>query len=195
MTELTSMHDHAAGNLRVIRQAMERAGAFTALPGWAGVGMAVVAFATGFAGSATVPREWVLTWLVAAAVAVPLGAATLVLRARTAGVDLSTGVARRFVITLAAPLAAGGVLTSAMIVRDSFELLPAVWLTLYGTGMLVASSYSTRLLQVAGTAFMTLGAVAAFVPWEAATWLVVAGFGGVHLVAGLIVLIQDRRSV
>ena len=89
---------------------------------------------------------------------------------------------------------AGPLGTSAMIVRDSFDLLPAVWLTLYGTGMLVASSYSTRLLQLAGAAFMVLGAVAAFAPWEAATWLVVAGFGGVHLAAGLIVMIQDRRS-
>ncbi|NKB89044.1 MAG: hypothetical protein GKS06_12585 [Acidobacteria bacterium] len=194
MTEVTSIHDHATGHLRVIRDAMERAGAFTALPGWAGVGMALVAFVAGVGSAGAEPRDWVVTWLIAAAVAVPLGAVTLAYRASSAGVDLSTGVARRFVVTLSAPVVAGGVLTAAMILRDQFDLLPAVWLTLYGTGMLVASSYSTRLLQVAGAAVMALGAVAAFVPWEASTWLVVAGFGGMHLLTGLIVLVLDRRN-
>jgi hypothetical protein len=195
MQPVSSVQDHAEGHLRVIRAAMERAGVFTALSGWAGVLMGAVALATGYvARGAASPRDWVLVWLVAAAVAVPVGAAALVHRARRAGVGLTTGVARRFVLTLTAPVAAGAVLTAALLQRESYGLLPAVWLLLYGTGVVVAGSYSTRLIQGLGASFMALGAVSAFTPWPTATIMTTAGFGGLHLLAGLLVLGHEHRS-
>ena len=38
-----SLHSHAMDNLRFIRDAMERAGPFTGVPGWGGVAMALSA--------------------------------------------------------------------------------------------------------------------------------------------------------
>jgi hypothetical protein len=195
MQPVTSVQEHAEGHLRVIRSVMERAGAFTALPASGGILMSAVAFVAGWAGHGAVePRQWVVVWLVAAGVAVPVGAFAVAHRARAAGVDLTIGVARRFILTLSPPVAAGAVLSAALIQRQAYELLPAVWLTLYGAGVVAAGSYSTRVIQGLGVSFMVVGAAAAFAPWSTSTVLVAAGFGGLHLVAGLLVLRHDRRS-
>lgn len=195
MQPVSSVHEHAEGQLRVIRAAMERAGSFTAVSGWGGVLMGGVGIAAGhLAGRSHEPREWALVWLMAAGVAVPVGVATAMYRARTAGVDLAAGVARRFVLCLATPVVAGVVLSAGLLQRESYELLPTVWLTLYGTGVVVAGVFSTRLITVLGVGFMVLGAAAAFAPWWLATVLVAVGFGGLHILAGLTVLGTDRRS-
>ncbi len=41
----TSMHSRAIDNIRYIRDTMERAGSFTAMPGWGGFGMGWLALA------------------------------------------------------------------------------------------------------------------------------------------------------
>src|SRR5436190_3152906 len=65
-----AIHDHAIENLRFIRETMERAGAFTAVPGWGGVLMGVSALVTAaIAGPPRHSRRWLACWLADAAVA------------------------------------------------------------------------------------------------------------------------------
>ena len=70
------LHEHALEHLRYIRDTMERASAFTAVPGWGGVLMGATALAA--APLAGPPREsarWVAVWIVdALAVSLLLGA-------------------------------------------------------------------------------------------------------------------------
>src|SRR5229473_4056663 len=54
----------AADNLRYIREAMERAGEFTAVPGWGGLAMGCTALvAAGLATRQHTPNRWLLVWL------------------------------------------------------------------------------------------------------------------------------------
>jgi len=54
----------AADHLRYIRETMESAAEFTAVPGWGGVAMGVTALVAAFAASRqTTPRAWLAVWL------------------------------------------------------------------------------------------------------------------------------------
>lgn len=102
------------------------------------------------AATMTVPRQWVLVWLFAAGVAVPFGALTMWRKASRAGVDLYSGAARMFVGCLATPIAAVAILTAALIERQAYAVLIAVWLTLYGTAAVVGGVLSVRLVPLMG---------------------------------------------
>jgi hypothetical protein len=182
---VSSLEDHVQNQLRLIRESMDRAGRFTALPGWVGVAMGTVGLVATFsADRALQPDIWLRNWLVAAAVAVPLGAGGLLRSARAAGVDLRTGVAKRFVVSLVAPLLAAAIVSAAAIAQGAHALLPALWLSAYGAALLSAGAVSLRRISAMGAAFLVLGAFAAMAPGRPADWALAAGFGCVHLLAG-----------
>src|SRR6476660_3820126 len=56
-----ALHARAMDNLSFIRQTMERATAFTAVPGWGGVGMGLLALgAAAVAETRLTPTEWLV---------------------------------------------------------------------------------------------------------------------------------------
>lgn len=182
------IHEHALSNLRYIREAMERASAFTSIPGWGGVGMGLVAIATAvlshpFAGT----REWLLAWLGCAAVAVVIASVAMFRKARRANISFSGTPSRRFFTSYLAPLAAGAALTYLLGHQGMYAVLPATWLLLYGASFISSGSYSISVVPVMGVCFMVLGVVACFVPVSAGNALLGVGFGGLHVGFGVLI--------
>src|SRR2546423_13496094 len=74
MTSPRPLHARALDNLRYIRQTMERAGSFTAVPGWGQIAVGTTALAAAFvAARQRTPELWLATRLRAAPVAPPIG--------------------------------------------------------------------------------------------------------------------------
>jgi hypothetical protein len=184
------LHTHALDNLRYIRETMERAGSFTAVPGWGGVLMGVTALAAaGFASHATTERTWLATWLGEAVLAIGLGVLAMWRKASAAGLPLWSAPARKFVFSFVPPLFAGAVLTFALWRAGDVASIPGLWLMLYGAGVITGGAFSVRAVPVMGMCFLMEGALALFLlpggVW-ADVWLG-AGFGGLHILFGAII--------
>src|SRR5207253_4306986 len=96
-TEPVSMHSHAMDNLRFIRETMERAGSFTAVPGWGGFAIGWTALAASFVAARQASRNaWLATWLAEALVAVGIAAGATARKAHAAKVPLLSGPGRKF---------------------------------------------------------------------------------------------------
>jgi hypothetical protein len=176
----------AADHLRYIRETMESAAEFTAVPGWGGVTMGMTALAAALLASrVNNPKTWVGIWLAEAFVAVAIAAPAAATKARRANSSLFSGPGRKFVLSFAPPIVVGGLLTLALFLSGSFSTLPGVWLLLYGTAIVTGGAFSVRAVPIMGLCLMALGAGALFAP---ATWgnaFMAAGFGLVQIGFGL----------
>jgi hypothetical protein len=181
------MQERAMDNLRYIRQTMERAGTFTAVSGWGEVVMGGTAIIAALIASRLGVVGWVTTWLVEAALAAAVAAVFMTAKARAAGIPLITGPVRKLILSFSPPMLVGIVLTALFVARGLESLLPGSWMLLYGTGVVTAGTYSVRIVPVMGSAFMLLGAWALFAPASWSTALMVAGFGGLHIVFGTLI--------
>lgn len=178
----------AAEHLRYIRDVMARSGAFTAVPGWGAVVMGTTAVGAAFlAGMQPALHAWLIVWLVEAGLALAIGTAFLLRKARRNAVPLTSGPGRKYVLSLLPPLLAGAFLTLALSEVGQIGLLPGLWLLLYGVGTVTGGAFSIRAIPLMGTLFMALGALALFVPFEWANALMGVGFGGLHLVFGFLI--------
>jgi hypothetical protein len=129
--------------------------------------------------------RWLITWLVAAAVAAVLGLSAMARKAKRAGATLTGANARRFALGMAAPFVAGAAITYELWVTRSFTAMPPTWLLLYGAGVLTGGIVSVPVVRLLGVCFMALGMLAIVTPSEwGNVWLAV-GFGGLQMGFGI----------
>jgi len=176
----------AADHLRYIRETMESAAEFTAVPGWGGVTMGMTALAAALLASRqSNPRAWVAIWLAEAFVAVAIAAPAAATKARRANSSLFSGPGRKFVLSFAPPIVVGGLLTLALFLSGAFTALPGVWLLLYGTAIVTGGAFSVRAVPIMGLCLMALGAGALFAPAAWGNAFMAAGFGLVQIGFGI----------
>lgn len=174
--------DRAIENLRFIRETMERAGAFTAVPGWGGVGMGLTALAAAWVASQqpTVER-WMLTWVAEGWLAFAIGGLAMVRKAATGSTPIGSKPGRRFVLAYTPPILVGALLTVALYRAGLTTLLPGSWLLLYGTAVVTGGALSVPVVPVMGACFMCLGTLTLFAPPGWSNLLMAVGFGGIHI--------------
>lgn len=183
-----ALGDRALDNLRFIRATMERAGAFTAVPGWGQVAVGGTALGAAVLAARQPSVEvWLAVWVAEAVLALGVGGYALVRKARAAHDPLLSGPGRRFGLSFLPPIVVGGLLTAALYRAGLAHALPGTWLLLYGTGVITGGAFSVRIVPLMGLCFTLLGAVTLFAPPAWGNWCLAAGFGGLHIVFGILI--------
>jgi len=174
--------------LQFIRHTMESATSFTAVPGWGMVLLGITALATALlARRAESQTTWVLLWLGEAVLAAVISLIGMVRKTGSLA-KLATSIpARKCALSLAPPLAAGAVLTFIMVEQHLYAVLPGMWLMLYGVAVITGGAFSVRVVPVMGICFAIFGTIALALPASWANGLMAAGFGGLHVLFGLLI--------
>lgn len=187
--EPPALHDRAMDNLRYIRETMELATAFTGISGWGEIAIGVTALiASVIAALQSTFNAWLAVWIAEGLISLLIAGWSMDRKARAIDMPLGSGPGRKAVFSLTPPMLAGGLLTVVLVQAGLTNAIPGVWLLLYGTGVITGGMYSVKVVPIMGMCLMVLGACALFSPPAFANWFMAAGFGGLHLVFGAIIV-------
>lgn len=178
---------HAVATLRYIRASMDAA-ASVAVPGSAGIAMGSIGVLATVASSTPGLREyWLGVWLMAAALGGGVGFALMTRPASLRGLSLYGTPLRKFALGLFPALLGGAVMTAVHWTNGNMYAIPGTWLLFYGCALISASVSATRMIAVMGASFVLLGLVALLAPERAQMLLLGAGFGGLHVLFGVLI--------
>lgn len=185
-TDPISLPDRAMENLQFIRQTMERATAYTGVSGTGQVLVGITALLAAWASAQQgLVAHWLFVWLAEVVLALGVSGAMMYKKARKLHLPLWSETVRRFLLSFTPPMLAGAVLTAVLYQHSLGELIPGLWLVLYGTAVIAGGTYSVQIVPVMGFCFMLLGVLALLGPASWGQWLLATGFGGLHIVFGL----------
>ena len=185
------IENQALGTLAYIRTSIESSGSM-AVPGMAGIVMGGIGTLAAIAASvARGAPHWLEIWLVAAAVAFVVGGAMMARETAQSGHARYLGPVRKFLLCLCPALLAGAALTFVLWRGGTTNLIPGMWLLLYGCAVLSASTVTIartmRLISIMGALFMLLGVLAFAAPASTHTLILGVGFGALHTIFGILI--------
>ncbi len=132
-------------------------------------------------------QGWLAVWLAEALVAATWALLAMHRKATRMQTQMLSIPGQRLFIGLLPALAAGGLLTIALMWSGPVRLIPGVWLVLYGVAVMQAGAFSVRTVPAMGAAFVVLGAAALPSPWFWANVVLAAGFGLLHIIFGILI--------
>jgi hypothetical protein len=186
-----AIESRALGTLAYIRTSIESSSSMD-VPGMAGIVMGIIGLLAAIVVS--LPRwaaHWLGIWLAAAAVAFLLGGALVARQIVQRGHTRYLGPARKFLLCLCPALIAGAVLTLVLVTAGMANVIPGMWLLLYGCAVLSASTVTTagiaRLICIMGAIFVALGLMTFALPATAHTAMLGLGFGVLHVIFGFLI--------
>lgn len=179
-----ALHQHAEDNLRYIRATMESATSFTGVSGLGYVVAGLSALpATWLAARQADEAGWLAVWMLELVLASGLAFALTAYKAVKQGSSLVSASGRKLLFAFLPAMVAGGLVTLAFYLSGHVELLPGIWLSLYGAAVMTAGAWSVRIIPVMGGTFMVFGAVTLLAPVSGDLMLAL-GMGGLHVIFG-----------
>jgi len=186
-----AIESRALGTLAYIRASIESSSSMD-VPGMAGIVMGVIGVLAAIVVS--LPRwaaHWLGIWLAAAVIALVLGGALVARQIAQRGHSRYLGPVRKFLLCLCPALFAGAVLTLVFETAGMRNVIPGMWLLLYGCAVLSASTVTVagiaRLICMMGGLFVALGLMTFALPVAAHTAMLGLGFGILHIVFGFLI--------
>jgi predicted phage tail protein len=131
--------------------------------------------------------RWLATWIAEAIVSACIAAWAVYRKASRAVVPPLSKSGRKFALSFSPPMIAGLLLTIALYRAGLASLLPGAWLLLYGAAVTNAGAFSVRIVPAMGICFMLCGVFALFSPAGWGNAFMAAGFGGLHILFGLVI--------
>lgn len=114
-------------------------------------------------------------------------------KARKNGQKLLDATAKRLLINLFIPLAAGGIFCIALLLRGDIALIAPCTLLFYGISLLNASKYTFNDIRYLGICQILLGLISAFyVGYGLLFWSL--GFGVLHILYGSLMYFKYERK-
>jgi len=166
-------------DLAEVRGRLANVQRFDGYSGWAAAASGAVAIAAGFVQLTLVPHPvspadklaYLTIWLLCLGFALAINyGAILVWRARTANVQAGVQI-RTVGISLVPAIAAGGVITAALVIRGLHHLLPGMWCATYALGLFASRAMGPRqVIWVAAGFGAVATALLLLVNFETLTW-------------------------
>jgi hypothetical protein len=190
----------AEEHLSTIRRIMESATKLTVLPGKAAIfGGLLVLAASGvtwsamrsldFQSMADLPAQrqvqLVALWVAVAVLAVAADVLLTLRMARKRGKSAWPRLGQLAAYAMGPAILVALALSIAMLERNEWRLLPAIWMLLYGVGVWMAGILSVRAPGVLGMAFLIVGAITLFWASSLGLLMVALTFGLGHLIYGV----------
>lgn len=197
-------------DLQEIRRIMERSGKFTPVSGWSGIlaGLAGLAGAAGafayfegqvelpmFARSLTDAPEFGFLVVLAIAILLLASFAGLFMTlkvARLQGQSVWTPTSRLMLLDFAIPMALGGIFCAGLVLYQIPGLLIPTMLLFYGMALINASHKTLNDLRYLGYCQLAVGISSLLQPaWG--FWFWTLGFGILHVIYGLLLLLRYSK--
>ncbi|HEX3915198.1 MAG TPA: hypothetical protein VHW71_16990 [Steroidobacteraceae bacterium] len=194
MGNTVRLDSHAASTLRYIRSSMEGA-ALLAVPGSAGLVLGAIALAaTALCLAPGMHRYWLAIWMTAALLGAIMGSVLIVRESSLRDLRLIGTPLHKFALCISPSLGAGLVLTAVHWSGGNLHAIPGTWLLLYGCALIAASAATIRVIAALGGLFVLFGLAALLLPEAAQLPMLGAGFGGLHIVFGLLIARMGHGS-
>jgi hypothetical protein len=187
MAGTVGLDSHAAATLRYIRSSMEGA-VLLAVPGSAGIVLGIIALvATALCVTPALHGYWMPIWLGAALLGAVVGSILIVRESSLRDLRLAGTPLLKFALCLSPSIGAGLVMTAVHWFGGNLHAIPGTWLLLYGCALVAASSATVRVIAILGALFISFGSLALLLPDEFQILMLGAGFGGLHIVFGILI--------